>query len=227
MNPHQQFVRKPRSIDLEQLLSQLTPEHRAPVILHYYGDLTYEGVASRLGWGRWRVKRRIAEGLRIMRKFSERDIPRKFFTIGYGGLDPEQLISVLKEHHIEAVVDVRLWPHRASMGSYVLGKSPEKGIQHLLAEGGIHYHSFIELGNPFLQFEDWQGRYRQLLAASGNLLTERLLNISERCCLLCVEKQPAHCHRLAIAEFLIRRGHEVEHLIAPAIKRKTGDSATT
>src|SRR5712691_2370229 len=126
MNPHQQFVRKPRSIDLEQLLSQLTPEHRAPVILHYYGDLTYEGVASRLGWGRWRVKRRIAEGLRIMRKFSERDIPRKFFTIGYGGLDPEQLISVLKEHHIEAVVDVRLWPQRASMGSYVLGKSPQR-----------------------------------------------------------------------------------------------------
>src|SRR5207302_2042229 len=107
---------------LEQLLSQLTPEHRAPVILHFYGDMTYESVASRLRWERWRVKKRIAEALGIMRKSSEREMPRKFFTIGYGGLDPEQLISVLKEHHIEAVVDVRLWPHRPSMGSYVLGK---------------------------------------------------------------------------------------------------------
>src|SRR2546425_12349737 len=106
MNPHQQVVRNSSSIDLEQLLSQLTPEHRAPVILHYYGDLTYEGVASRLGWERWRVKKRIAEGLRIMRKLSERENPRKFFTIGYGGLDPEQLISILKEQYIEAVVDV-------------------------------------------------------------------------------------------------------------------------
>src|SRR5947209_13617143 len=104
MNPHQQVVRKPCSIDLEQLLSKLTPEQRAPVNLHYYEDLTYEGVASRLGWERWRVKRRIAEGLRIMRKSSAREIPRKFFTIGYGGLDPEQFISILKEQHIEAVV---------------------------------------------------------------------------------------------------------------------------
>ena len=151
----------------------------------------------------------------------------KFFTIGYGGMSPDQFLATLRENRIAAIADVRLWPHRASMGSYVLGKSPEKGIQRLLAEGGIHYHSLVELGNVFLQFEDWQGRYRQLLAASGNLLTERLLNIPERCCLLCVEKQPVHCHRLIIAEFLIRRGHEVEHLIAPAIKRKAGDSPTT
>jgi len=137
------------------------------------------------------------------------------------------MISILKEQHIEAVVDVRLWPHRASMGSYVLGKSPKKGIQHLLAKEGIHYHSLVELGNVFLHSRIGKAAIRQLLGASGNLLTERLLKIPERCCLLCVEKQPAHCHRLIIAELLIRRGHEVERLIAPAIKRKAGDSATT
>src|SRR5467141_765157 len=105
----------------------------------------------------------------------------KFLTIGYGGTDPGELIGILKEHRVEAVIDVRLWPHRASMASYVLAKSPEKGIQRFLATEGIHYHSFIELGNPFLQFHDWQSRYRQLLASSGNLLTERLLKIAERC----------------------------------------------
>lgn len=116
------------------------------------------------------------------------------------------------------VVDLRLWPHRASMGSYVLAKSPEKGIQRLLAKEGIQYQSFVELGNPFLQFEDWQDRYRQLVSFSGSLLTERLLKITERCCLLCSEKQPADCHRSIIAEFLIQRGHQVEHLIASTIK---------
>jgi uncharacterized protein YeaO (DUF488 family) len=141
-------------------------------------------------------------------------VAKKFFTIGYGGADPEALVRILKENGVKAVVDVRLWPHRASMGSYVLAKSPEKGIQRLLANEGIQYHSFIELGNPFLQFDDWQNRYRQLLSSSGNLLTERLLKIPERCCLLCSEKRPADCHRSVIAEFLIQRGHEVEHLIA-------------
>lgn len=143
-----------------------------------------------------------------------REAVKKFFTIGYGGTEPEVLVEVLKQHGIEAVVDVRLWPHRSNMGSYVLANSPEKGIQRLLAKEGILYHSFIELGNPFFQFHDWQDRYRQLLSPSGKLLTERLLTIPERCCLLCAEKQPAACHRSIIAEFLIQRGHEVEHLVA-------------
>ncbi len=56
----------------------------------------------------------------------KRDVAKKFFTIGYGGTEPGQLISILKENGVEAVVDVRLWPHRASMGSY-----PEFGlVQH-------------------------------------------------------------------------------------------------
>jgi uncharacterized protein (DUF488 family) len=145
----------------------------------------------------------------------------KFFTIGYGGTEPEVLVQVLKQHAVEAVIDVRLWPHRASMGSYVLAKSPEKGIRQLLGKEGVQYQSFIELGNPFLEFHDWQDRYRQLLSSSGNLLTERLLTIPERCCLLCAEKEPADCHRSIIAEFLIQRGHEVEHLIASSTKPRT------
>ena len=65
MNSHQ-AVRKSRSVDLEQRLSELAFEHRAPLILHSYG-LTYEEIASRLGWERWRVKKRIYEGLCIIR----------------------------------------------------------------------------------------------------------------------------------------------------------------
>jgi uncharacterized protein (DUF488 family) len=142
----------------------------------------------------------------------------KFFTIGYGGAEPEALVGIFRGNSVKTVIDVQLWPHRASMGSYVLAKSPEKGIQRLLAKAEIQYHSFIELGNPFLQFHDWQDRYRQLLSSSGNLLTERLLKVAEGCCLLCSEKQPADCHRLIIGEFLVQRGHEVEHLIASTIK---------
>ena len=104
-------------------------------------------------------------------------------------------------------------PHRASMGSYVLAKSPDRGIQHLLNKNDIQYHSLIELGNPFLQFPDWQDRYRQLLSTSGNSLTERLLKIPGRCCLLCSEKDPSNCHRSIIAEFLEQKGYEVEHLV--------------
>src|SRR5207302_3238683 len=60
----------------------------------------------------------------------------------------------------------RLWPHRASMGSYVLGKSPEKGIQHLLAEGGIHYHSLVKSRECLSSI---RGLARPLSATSGRL----------------------------------------------------------
>jgi uncharacterized protein (DUF488 family) len=138
----------------------------------------------------------------------------KFFTIGYGGRSPDQFLRMLKRHNIEVVADVRLRPHRASMGSYILSKSADRGIQHLLSKEGIQYHSLVELGNPFLQFPDWKDRYRQLLASFGELLTERLLKIPGRCCLLCSEREPENCHRSLIAEFLVQRGYDVEHLAA-------------
>lgn len=56
------------SIDIWLVLSQLTREQRAAVILHYYEGLTYESVASRLGWKRWKVKKRIYDARCIMRK---------------------------------------------------------------------------------------------------------------------------------------------------------------
>ena len=56
------------SIDILHLLSQLTPEQRKAVVLHYYEGLTYEGVASRLGWKRGKVKKQIYGARCIMRK---------------------------------------------------------------------------------------------------------------------------------------------------------------
>lgn len=91
--------------------------------------------------------------------------------------------------------------------------TPDKGIERWLGDSGIGYRSLIELGNLFLDFDDWRERYRRLLEGAGELLTERLRGVNGPVCLLCAEKRPEECHRTLVAEYLARRdGTEVEHI---------------
>ena len=136
------------------------------------------------------------------------------FTIGYGGRKPEEFVKLLAGRGVRTVVDVRLRPDKASMGSYAKAREPEKGIAGLLGKAGIGYVSLPELGNPFLEYDDWQTRYAAYLAAAGPLLFDRLTaDVPGPVCLLCAEKAVADCHRRHVAEYLTRaRGWTFTHI---------------
>ena len=85
-------------------------------------------------------------------------------------------------------MDVRLRPDRASLGVYVRAKSPDKGIQRLFASAGLGYRSLPELGNLFLDFEDWRERYAAFIQCAGHLLTSRLDELEPPLCLLCAKR---------------------------------------
>ena len=136
----------------------------------------------------------------------------RLFTIGYGGRSPSELVQMLARSGVKTVVDVRLRPDRAAMGSFAKAKTPDKGIERLLGDADISYRSFIELGNPFLDFDDWQARYARLLSQAGELLLERLLETPPPFCLLCAEKKVSECHRRHVADYLAQRGWEATHL---------------
>ena len=142
----------------------------------------------------------------------------KCYTIGYGGRQPQNFLALLQQHGIHTVVDVRLRPDRASFGLYTKAKSEDKGIQGFLHTGGIAYVSLIELGNIFREDEHWRERYQRLLDQAEDVLLERLAQISSPLgafspfCLLCAERRVTDCHRQLIAESLIKRGWEVEHI---------------
>ena len=136
----------------------------------------------------------------------------RIYTIGYGGRKPQEFLDLLTERGIRAIVDVRLRPDRSSMGVYVKAKNPNKGIEALLADVSIEYHSLVELGNVFRDLDDWQERYQQLMDQAGDLLTRRLLGVAEPFCLMCAERHADHCHRQIIGDYLARKGHETEHI---------------
>jgi uncharacterized protein (DUF488 family) len=137
----------------------------------------------------------------------------KLFTIGYGGRTPTDFVAMLQEHGVAALVDVRIDPRHAHLGSFVLAKSPDKGIQRILSEAGISYVSIPELGNHFRGHEDWKERYERWIRSNADVELRRLAGIPEPFCLLCAEKDPKNCHRQSIADVLRERGHEVTDLM--------------
>jgi len=136
----------------------------------------------------------------------------KLYTIGYGGRKPQEFLDLLKANGIKVIVDVRLRPDRSSMGAYAKANNSNKGIQALLAKGNIQYLSFVELGNIFRDFADWEERYQRLMDKAGDLLVERLLQVTVPFCLMCAEKHAARCHRMIIAEYLMRKDYDIEHI---------------
>jgi uncharacterized protein (DUF488 family) len=137
----------------------------------------------------------------------------KLYTIGYGGRTPKGFLEILLARGIKTIVDVRLRPDRARLGTWVKTTNPEKGIENLLTGAGIKYVSLIEMGNLFLECPDWETRYQTLLDRAGDLLTDRLSDIPQPFCLLCAEKKAADCHRRLIAEYLVgKKGMNVEHI---------------
>jgi uncharacterized protein (DUF488 family) len=175
----------------------------------------YEAVLGILGSDPVRTKKLdqiTAQYLEEQLKDKPTPMPR-VFTLGYGGRKPDELTALIRDRGIKTVVDVRLRPDRAAMGVYQKAKTPEKGIEKLLRDTGSTYVWLAELGNLFVGLDDWEARYSRLLEKAGDLLVERLIPLAGPVCLLCCEKDPAHCHRRLIAEFLARRGYAIEHIL--------------
>jgi uncharacterized protein (DUF488 family) len=126
------------------------------------------------------------------------------FTIGYGGRVPGEFAALLACNNVKTIVDVRIRPDKAAMGSYAKAKDADKGIAGLLARSGIGYVSLPELGNPFLDYDDWPERYAKFLELAGPLLFDRLAGIPGPICLMCAEKKVNECHRRHIAVYLER-----------------------
>lgn len=104
-----------------------------------------------------------------------------------------------------------IYPHLAWVTRY---RKPE-----LVGPIGVRRRDIIqepggELGTyEISRLDDWSGPYREMLARSGELLTERLVDLPQPFCLLCAEKHVMDCHRRMIADFLTtHRGWDVEHI---------------
>lgn len=135
-------------------------------------------------------------------------------TIGYGGRHPQDFVTLLTQANIGLVCDVRAEPRRAYRGIYTF--NPEKGsgpLPRLLAQVGIAYDWFPELGNPDRQDPEIRA-FQQLMIQEAESRLQRLRARVQgmRACLLCAEQDAQRCHRRIITAYLTAYGYSVQHL---------------
>lgn len=131
-------------------------------------------------------------------------------TIGYERAPFPDFAATLVDAGVTSIIDVRAAPH---------SRRREFAFKHLgpeLAEYGIDYESWPELGTPAegrsaAKRGDMAGFARifeeQLARGAAQTALDALLErmAVERPCLMCYERDPAHCHRTLIVERLRAR----------------------
>ena len=138
----------------------------------------------------------------------QRRKPGVVYTVGHSTRSLEELISLLKEHRIEAVADVRRFPRSRRNPQF-----NREVLEEVLPQRGIEYHW---LGEELGGYRS--GGYEAYIGSDGfERGIERLEDLSRRrrTAVMCAEKLWFRCHRRFIADEMAKRGWEVWHIIEP------------
>lgn len=134
-------------------------------------------------------------------------MPPPLFTIGYEGTAMADFLATLTAAGVDHLIDVRDAPVSRRQGF------SKNALAEALAEAGIGYTHLKGLGNPKEGREAARAgdhaRYRAILDArlaspegEAALAQAAALTRAQAVCLMCYERDPAHCHRLIVAHRL-------------------------
>jgi uncharacterized protein (DUF488 family) len=143
------------------------------------------------------------------------------FTIGYEGLGIDRFLSLLAEHGVETIVDIRELPLSRKRGF------SKTALSTVLNESGLEYVHMVELGCPkpvrngYREDGDWKRytagflKHLKEQRAAVKALAERVE--SSTCALLCFEADFNVCHRSMVADTLHKRtGVAIKHIAVTA-----------
>jgi uncharacterized protein (DUF488 family) len=140
----------------------------------------------------------------------------RIFTIGYEGATVPEFVAALRSAGVERVIDVRALPLSRRPG---FSKTPLRGA---LEEAGIDYVHLKALGTPADgraaaragRHADLERIYAgQLELPEAMAQSAQMLELAREkpSALLCMEREPAHCHRTLLLE-AVAADAEVTHL---------------
>ena len=127
------------------------------------------------------------------------------WTIGHSNRSIEQIVALLKEHKIEALVDIRSFP------TSKIEHFKKEEMERWLPGHGIKY---VWLGKELGGYRQggYEAHMKTELFREG---IEKLLEFArqKRVCIMCMEKNPKYCHRRFLTAYLERKSVEVIHIL--------------
>ena len=143
----------------------------------------------------------------------------KIWTIGHSTHSIAEFLSILRDHDIQSVADIRRFP-----GSKRLPHFNKESLRNSLEAAGIEYHHFEGLGGrrnpvPGSRNSGWKvlafrgyADYMETQAFVNGLDELVVLAGAMPTAIMCAEAVPWRCHRQLVADALVARGVEVRHI---------------
>lgn len=144
------------------------------------------------------------------------------YTIGHSTHTQDEFIEILKAYDIELLVDVRSLP-----GSNYVPHFNQDNMKKWLKESGIVYQHAIDLGGrrnkqkeiDYQLVEGWRNTsFKNYVAFTLSTNYRNALSQLEKetknLVLMCSEAEPWRCHRLLIANNLVKDKIDVSHIMS-------------
>jgi len=146
----------------------------------------------------------------------------RIFTVGHSNLSFEQFVSLLKEHEIGLVADIRRYPSSRKFPHF-----NRPVLSELMAAENIDYLWLESLGGrrhtnedskscnlglksigfrnyaDYMATEEFRRAVKELLSAA----------VGSRTTVMCAEKLYFKCHRRLLSDYLVSQGMEIIHII--------------
>ena len=144
------------------------------------------------------------------------------FTIGHGNRPLDELIALLRQTRIEALVDVRAFPASRRHPQFA-----RAALEQALAVAGIGYlwegpalggrrRPAADSPHTALRNASFRAYADHMMQPDFQRALDRLsaLASEKRAALMCAERLPWHCHRFLISDSLTARDIPVTHIIS-------------
>lgn len=144
------------------------------------------------------------------------------YTIGHSTRTLDQLVSALKAHGIETLVDIRAFPMSRRLPHFnreSLERSlPELGIRYLWMKALGGYRKSTRENSPHsaLRNASFRNYADYTLTPDFHEAITELLKVAtdSRTAYMCAERVYFRCHRMIVSDWLVAHGHEVLHIDA-------------